>query len=78
MSPTVSSPTTTSTDKVLLYASLATAYKAGIYYGQPAQVQVDWGYVQPEHVRTAELGIKSRFFARLAAVRCCGIRHRHP
>jgi iron complex outermembrane receptor protein len=50
------------TDKVLLYASVATAYKAGIYYGQPAQVQVDWGYVQPEHVRTTELGIKSRFF----------------
>jgi iron complex outermembrane receptor protein len=50
------------TDKVMLYASLATAYKAGIFYGQPAQVQVDWGYVQPEHVRTAELGIKSRFF----------------
>jgi iron complex outermembrane receptor protein len=49
------------TDKVMLYASLATAYKAGIFYGQPAQVQVDWGYVQPEHVRTAELGIKSRF-----------------
>jgi len=50
------------TDKVLLYASVATAYKAGIFYGQPAQVQVDWGYVQPEHVRTTELGIKSRFF----------------
>jgi iron complex outermembrane receptor protein len=50
------------TDKVLLYASLATAYKAGIFYGQPAQVSVDWGYVNPEHVRTAELGIKSRFF----------------
>jgi iron complex outermembrane receptor protein len=50
------------TDKVLLYASLATAYKAGIFYGQPAQVSVDWGYVTPEHVRTTELGIKSRFF----------------
>ncbi len=50
------------TDKVLLYASVATAYKAGIFYGQPAQVQVDWGYVQPEHVRTTELGVKSRFF----------------
>ncbi len=50
------------TDKVLLYASVATGYKAGIFYGQPAQVQVDWGYVQPEHVRTAEFGIKSRFF----------------
>jgi iron complex outermembrane receptor protein len=50
------------TDKVLLYASVATAYKAGIFYGQPAQVQVDWGYVDPEHVRTTELGIKSRFF----------------
>jgi iron complex outermembrane receptor protein len=50
------------TDKVLLYASVATAYKAGIFYGQPAQVQVDWGYVNPEHVLTTELGIKSRFF----------------
>jgi iron complex outermembrane receptor protein len=50
------------TDKVLLYASVATAYKAGIFYGQPAQVQVDWGYVDPEHVRTTELGLKSRFF----------------
>jgi len=50
------------TDKVLFYASIATAYKAGIYYGQPAQVQVDWGYVKPERVRTTELGLKSRFF----------------
>ena len=49
------------TDRVMFYTSLATAYKAGIFYGQPAQVQVDWGYVQPEHVRTAEFGIKSRF-----------------
>ncbi len=49
------------TDKVLLYASLATSYKAGIFYGQPAQVSVDWGFVKPEHVRTTELGIKSRF-----------------
>jgi iron complex outermembrane receptor protein len=51
------------TDKVLLYSSIATGYKAGIFYGQPAQVSVDWGYVNPEHVLTTELGIKSRFFA---------------
>jgi iron complex outermembrane recepter protein len=50
------------TDKVLLYASAATGYKAGIFYGQPAQVQVDWGYVNPEHNLTTELGMKSRFF----------------
>ena len=49
-------------EKVLLYTSIATAYKAGIFYGQPAQVSVDWGFVAPEHVRTTELGIKSRFF----------------
>ena len=49
------------TDRIMVYASLATAYKAGIFYGQPAQVQVDWSYVQPEHVRTTEIGIKSRF-----------------
>lgn len=50
------------TDKAMLYASLATACKAGIFYGQPAQLQVDWGYVRPEHVATSELGGKSRFF----------------
>lgn len=49
-------------DKILAYASVATAYKAGIFYGQPAQVSVDWGYVKPEHVRTTEFGVKSRFF----------------
>ncbi len=47
--------------EVLLYGSVASGYKAGIYYGQPAQVQVDWGYVQPETNLTSELGIKSRF-----------------
>ena len=47
--------------EVLLYGSVASGYKAGIYYGQPAQVQVDWGYVQPETNLTGELGIKSRF-----------------
>jgi iron complex outermembrane recepter protein len=51
------------TDRVLLYESEATGYKAGIYYGQPAQVQVDWGYVNPERNITSELGIKSRFFS---------------
>lgn len=47
--------------QVLLYGSVATGYKSGIYYGQPAQVQVDWGYVSPETNLTSELGIKSRF-----------------
>lgn len=51
------------TKEILLYTSLATAYKAGIFYGQPAQVQPDWGYTKPEHVRSVELGLKSRFFA---------------
>jgi iron complex outermembrane receptor protein len=51
------------TEKILLYASLATSYKAGIFYGQPAQVQGDWGYARPEHVKSIEAGIKSRFLA---------------
>jgi iron complex outermembrane recepter protein len=51
------------TSQVLLYGSVATGYKAGIFYGQPAQVQADWGYVNPEHVLTTELGVKSRLFA---------------
>ncbi len=46
---------------MLLYSSLATGYKGGIFYGQPAQVQVDWNYVSPEHELTFELGVKSRF-----------------
>ncbi len=46
--------------RILLYGSVATGYKGGIYYGQPAQVQVDWGYVKPERNLTRELGIKSR------------------
>jgi iron complex outermembrane receptor protein len=50
------------TRKILLYASLATGYKGGIFYGQPAQTQADWGYVNPEHELSTELGIKSRFF----------------
>jgi len=51
------------TDRILLYGSVATGYKAGIFYGQPAQVQVDWGFVNPERVLSTELGIKSRFLA---------------
>ena len=47
--------------QMLLYGSVATGYKSGIYYGQPAQVQVDWGYVRPETNLTSELGFKSRF-----------------
>jgi iron complex outermembrane receptor protein len=50
------------TGKILLYASVATGYKGGIFYGQPAQTQADWGYVNPEHEFTTEIGIKSRFF----------------
>jgi iron complex outermembrane recepter protein len=50
------------TDKTLLYFNVATGYKAGIFYGQPAQVQVDWGYVSPEHVSTTEFGVKNRSF----------------
>jgi len=48
-------------DRILIYGSLATGYKGGIYYGQPAQVQVDWNYVPPEHETTTEVGVKSRF-----------------
>ena len=50
------------TSKILIYASVATGYKGGIFYGQPAQTQADWGYYVPEHDFTTELGLKSRFF----------------
>ena len=49
------------TDKVMVYGDVATAYKGGIYYGSPAQLQADWGYAEPEHTRNIELGLKSRF-----------------
>jgi iron complex outermembrane receptor protein len=48
------------TNKILIYASAASGYKGGIFYGQPAQVQADWGYVAPETELTLELGLKSR------------------
>jgi iron complex outermembrane receptor protein len=47
--------------RILVYGSVATGYKGGIFYGQPAQTQADWGYVNPEHEFTSELGVKSRF-----------------
>lgn len=43
---------------VLLYASVATGYKGGIYYGTPGLLQPVWGYVDPESVTTYELGGK--------------------
>jgi len=49
-------------NKILFYGSAATGYKGGVFYGQPAQVQMDWGYVTPERELTLELGVKSRFF----------------
>ena len=48
---------------LLLYSSAATGYKGGIFYGQPAQTQADWNYVNPEHELTFELGVKSRLFS---------------
>lgn len=49
------------TDKILVYTSYATGYKAGAYYGAAASTQATWGYVDPETVKTVELGVKSRF-----------------
>jgi iron complex outermembrane receptor protein len=48
------------TSKFLAYASVATGYKGGVFYGQPAQTQADWGYVEPEKDLTTELGLKTR------------------
>jgi iron complex outermembrane receptor protein len=44
---------------VLLYATASTAYKAGAYYASPALDPAAWGYVNPEHVFSYELGEKS-------------------
>lgn len=57
---------------ILLYGSVATGYKGGIFYGQPAQVQVDWAYVNPEHEFTTELGVKSRFLHNTLEVNVAG------
>jgi len=68
------------TPRILVYASVASGYKGGIFYGQPAQVQADWGYVKPETELTSELGLKSRFLHDTlefdAAVFDTGIRNR--
>lgn len=51
------------TDKIMAYASVATGYKDGVYFGTPALVQDEWGYTQPESVITEEGGVKTRFFS---------------
>lgn len=43
----------------LIYASIATGYKNGVYYGSPPLAQAAWGYNKPEEVETIEIGFKS-------------------
>lgn len=42
----------------LLYASVATSYKAGVYYGSPVPDQAAWAYIPPEEVIAYEVGFK--------------------
>lgn len=45
-------------DDWLFYGSVATSYKAGIFYGSPAASQEAAAYVDPEEVLAYELGFK--------------------
>lgn len=45
-------------DDWLLYANVATGYKAGVYFGAPALVSEAFSYVEPEDVLAYEAGFK--------------------
>ncbi len=45
-------------DDWLFYGSVATSYKAGIFYGSPAGAQEALAYIEPEEVLAYELGFK--------------------
>lgn len=51
-------------ENVLLYANVATAFKAGTYYAAPALDPAAWRYVRPEKVQGLEGGIKSTWLDR--------------
>lgn len=49
-------------EDVLLYANVATSYKAGLYYGGVGTIAGVLGYVEPEEVTAYEVGFKSTLF----------------
>lgn len=46
----------------MLYGSVSSGYKAGVFYGLAAVTPQAWGYTAPERVTDVELGVKSRSF----------------
>jgi len=46
----------------MVYASVATGYKTGVFFGTPVPVQDGWGFTRPEEVMTEEGGFKARAF----------------
>ncbi len=48
----------TLSDDWLLYGSVATSYKSGIFYGSPAAAPEALAYIEPEEVLAYELGFK--------------------
>jgi iron complex outermembrane recepter protein len=49
----------TPNDDWLFYASIATGFKSGVYYGSPVSSPTGLGYVEPEELTAFEVGFKA-------------------
>jgi iron complex outermembrane receptor protein len=49
-------------DRVMLYGTVSSGYKGGVYYGLAAVTPEAWGYTKPERVTNFEVGMKARGF----------------
>lgn len=56
------------TSDILSYASVSTGTKSGVYYLGPAVDPASWRYVQPEKLKSYEVGLKGRYFGGKAIV----------
>jgi len=45
-------------DDLLVFGNVSTSYKSGVYYGGAVLDEQAWSYVEPEDVKSAEMGFK--------------------
>ncbi|MBR9806414.1 MAG: TonB-dependent receptor [Alphaproteobacteria bacterium] len=55
------------TENTLLYASVATGFKSGVFYSGAVPDPLGWGYVPPEQLTSYETGFKTRLKDRVQA-----------
>lgn len=50
------------TRRTMLYGSIATGFKSGVYFAGPVPDGSAWGYVEPEELTAYEAGLKTELF----------------